>query len=299
VSLILSVLPALFETKEAWHGVKNSAGRRRLLPAIELVVLWTLPLVAIVLAVAADRASSATDAKLVALQEQLRQRPLDQRLREFLNGLEQIGPKLIAAIVSSADESVLCRAEMTLDKAAEFRRLCAEPGAEIYVTLVPPEKDDAAIESKDTGMIVTQVRFRVSKALFPAERAAAIENKARARSISAEQRAKFSSLAKDAPKCRITVHFIADNEESHAFAIQLHKLLSEAGYTVTSGVWPTTIFGTPVVGVTLCPRDGKNPPDAAKALQALLREIEVDAPGEGGNTSLGVDELRLTVGLKP
>lgn len=123
------------------------------------------------------------EGKLLALEERIRLKPLDQRLRDFLRGLRDVGKKLVAGIVSGKEDDQLCRVEMTFDEDAEFRRLCEEDGAAAYVTLLPPEPEDSAIDVKDTGVTVKQVRFRVNKSLFLAERAAAMEEKLRPKSL--------------------------------------------------------------------------------------------------------------------
>jgi hypothetical protein len=102
-----------------------------------------------------------------ALEAKLRPKPLDQRLREFLNSLEDIGPKLLQALATSSDNYPLFRVEMVLDKATQFKRLCAEDESQRFVTLVPLEQTDSIMIAKDNGMVVTDVRFRLNKALLP------------------------------------------------------------------------------------------------------------------------------------
>jgi hypothetical protein len=97
------------------------------------------------------------------------------------------------------------------------------------------------------------------------------------RVIGVEKRQHFQDSSRDAPKGNITVRFVADNDESHDFAMQFHSLLGEAGYNVTAGVWPVMHLGTPVKGVQLEVRDKDNPPNFAKVLQALLEEIGIGA----------------------
>ena len=94
-------------------------------------------------------------------------------------------------------------------------------------------------------------------------------------------------------------NFVADNDESRDFAMQIHSLLSEAGYNVTAGVWPTMHFGTPVKGVQLEVRDKDNPPNFAKVLQLLLEEIVIEALGAPGSTDQPQDEVVVYVGLRP
>jgi hypothetical protein len=119
------------------------------------------------------------------------------------------------------------------------------------------------------------------------------------RVISVERRQQFLGSSRDAPKGNITVRFVADNDESHNFAMQIRSLLNEAGYNVTPGVWPVVHFGTPVNGVQLEVRDKDNPPNFAKVLQPLLEEIGIEALGAPGSTDQAQDEVVVYVGLRP
>jgi hypothetical protein len=59
------------------------------------------------------------------------------------------------------------RAEVAPHKADQLRALASEEGAQKFIIILPVQKEDDVFNLKDTGSIVTQIRFRLFKALLP------------------------------------------------------------------------------------------------------------------------------------
>lgn len=108
--------------------------------------------------------------KIIELEARTRPKPLDQRLREFLAGtIGNFDPRILDGLANSPHNFVLVLAELTFVEDSELRRLAAEDGASHFIAILPPENEDSALEVKDTGITVKQVRFRLYKALLPSK----------------------------------------------------------------------------------------------------------------------------------
>lgn len=110
---------------------------------------------------------------------------------------------------------------------------------------------------------------------------------------------RFVVAAKPAPKGTITLGFMSGNPESHNFAVQLKKLLIDAGYAVKPDfiehmAWTPTLYG-----VRLEIRDNDKPTQFAIAVQVLLKQIGIDAAGGPANRDLSDNEMWMHVGLRP
>jgi len=94
------------------------------------------------------------------LEAKLRPKPFDERLRLFLDSVDKrILPRL-------TEGQLTVNGEMESSKAAEFRSLCAEPGAEKYVSILPPGPNDPVFAIKDNGTTVANIKFTLNTNLI-------------------------------------------------------------------------------------------------------------------------------------
>ncbi len=96
-------------------------------------------------------------AEIEELRLKLRPKPLDERLRAFLDSVD---PKILVGLKSGTSRA---QGDMAITKVAELEALCAEPGAQKYITL----KKLGGQKFMSDGTITTGVELSFGVDLIP------------------------------------------------------------------------------------------------------------------------------------
>ena len=109
----------------------------------------------------------------------------------------------------------------------------------------------------------------------------------------------FKRLVADAPKAKINISYLTNNEEVVSFITQLAKLLRSSGYDAPASLSEMNAFmpiGGLTIGVTISVKSEQD--KAAAALQNALKTIGIEAPGRIQAT-IPDGQIEIKVGAKP
>ena len=143
---------------------------------------------------------------------------------------------------------------------------------------------DANLRAANASADVAKLELSVADAerkRAEAERALLeLQERLKPRSITPEQRTRFTDFVKGAPKGKVQLTAVAaaDNEPI-AFALILKNLLSNAGYNVDDNIRGFVSTGSPMSGIVIKIRDEKAQPPHAGPLQKAFEYIGIKTPG--------------------
>ena len=126
-----------------------------------------------------------------------------------------------------------------------------------------------------------------------------LEERQTPRSVSAEQRTKFVTALRNAPKGKLSVYsFMNADTGTIQYANQIREMVVAAGYD--SGVMVgMSIGGGPIpVGAAIAVRDPAIPPPFAGQVQRALADSGLPMKGIT-DSSAHPDEVKIIIGLKP
>lgn len=117
------------------------------------------------------------------------------------------------------------------------------------------------------------------------------------RHIDPEQQRQFVAFMKGKPRGRIGLLTVIGDNEAHAFAVELERMLKEAGLD-TDGVGTAVFYREVPRGLLLRLRSAEAAPPQATSIQLALEHIGLHAPGTASQLE-PANSVTLIVGRNP
>jgi len=110
------------------------------------------------------REQTATAIRVTAeLEERTRPKPLDDRLRDFLNGFDN---GILTKLQLNNGQALTVEGDADAFQAGALRKLCAEPDAQKYITLLPPNPTANLLNVSSDGVARGPIRFVLKASLI-------------------------------------------------------------------------------------------------------------------------------------